>query len=579
MLDAETMMRQFDLARQPLLLALLALYDAEKNALRNAENLSQPELYERIFRRYLEREVEKGHLPIRRNEQTPLIEQRFRELSTIAIGMLNRGRRFITKQEVIDDFNSAGVRRDSTLRTESTSADDAVGQFFFLYRAQAQQQESVLNEGYEFIHATFGEFLAARIIAKQLARASDVVRGAPTWDRAEAERHARSLLVPYLARRPLVGEEQTLLYLGDIVGTLVKARRPAALAITAHIPALLKSGIPDENSQNADRGQLERLATLTINLAVAALRTANAPLPLSAFCDEDQEPITQWRRLTALWQAYLAMDDWDRVLSSFILSKSQEYELSWRNVQDKGREDLGTTISDPYLRRAMQTGLLTDDPHLRAAAMVWGWVQSAFLPDDSTELVSAEWLIASAFFRISPANQVPETVKQALGELDELRIDNKNILELIVAGPVRWPDEMLTEVVSYLTSTDDAVAQAGDLVKLIMELDRRDSSALARKLLKLFSSGVIPGSTHPADIAAMVSLSRRHQVPELLSRYVLIDSLPGRVMDWLSIEDIAWIFQSKAISPQELQRLRERLRADARYRRALERAIELAAEE
>jgi hypothetical protein len=174
-----TIERQQELARQPFLLALLALYDAEKNALRNAQNLSEAELYERIFHSYLKRELDKGDLPVRPDEREPLIEQRFRELSTIAIGMLNRGRRFITRQEVMADFNAAEVRRDPVEQGTSTGADDAVGQFFFLYRAQAQHGDAALEEGYEFIHATFGEFLAARIIARQLARAADVVRGAP----------------------------------------------------------------------------------------------------------------------------------------------------------------------------------------------------------------------------------------------------------------------------------------------------------------------------------------------------------------------------------------------------------------
>ena len=287
-LNPETIMRQHHLARQPLLLALLALYDAEQNALRNAANLSQAELYERIFHRYLEREVEKSVLPVRKTEQEPLIEQRFRELSTIAIGMLNRGRHFITRHEVIEDFNAIEVGRTAS-NAEPTSVDDAIGQFFFLYRAQALQEESVPVEGYEFIHGTFGEFLAARIIARQLARASEVVRDAPPWDRGQAELHARSLLAPYLARRPLAGEEQVLLYLEDIMGTLVEVRRQAALAIASHIPALLKVGISKGDGYDVDRGHLDRLATLTLNIVAASLHTANAALPLGAFCEVSQE--------------------------------------------------------------------------------------------------------------------------------------------------------------------------------------------------------------------------------------------------------------------------------------------------
>lgn len=75
-----------------------------------------------------------------------------------------------------------------------------------------------------FIHATFGEFLAARIIAHQLTLAADVMRLAPPYDKINAEQHARLLLIPYLAQRPLVNERQVLLFLEDILGGLVANR-------------------------------------------------------------------------------------------------------------------------------------------------------------------------------------------------------------------------------------------------------------------------------------------------------------------------------------------------------------------
>lgn len=568
----ETIMRQQHLARQPLLLALLALYDAEKNALRNAANLSQAELYERIFHRYLERELEKSDLPVRQSEQAPLIEQRFRELSTIAIGMLNRGRRFITRHELIEDFNATGMRRESPPHAGPTSADDAVGQFFFLYRAQALEEEAAPNEGYEFIHGTFGEFLAARIIAKQLARASEVVRGAPAWDRPEAERHARSLLAPYLARRALAGEEQVLLYLEDIVGTLVGVRHQAALATAAHVPALLKTGIQEGSGHDAGRGQLDRLATLTVNLVVAALRTANSGLPLSAFCDDTQDPLEQWRRLTTFWQAYLAIDDWERVLSSFVLSDSGELDLSSRNVHDERRRDLVAKVSEPHARRLIQMGWITDDQQLAAAVSVWSWALTALLPGGETTPANIEWITASMLFRLIPGNVSGAAIAQALAELDT---SNQDVLELVMGGPVKWPDSMLTEVVSYLIGTDKIIDDVSALLRIIGELDKRDSIPMARRLLKLMPADAVAQPIPPADAAAIVSLSRRHQLPELLSRCSSADWLTHPVMEWLNIEDITWIIQSRSMPPERLESLRERVKADVRYRRAVDGAVEL----
>lgn len=592
LLSPDTIERQQELARQPLLLALLALYDAENNALRNAQNLSEAELYERIFHSYLERELDKDNLPVRPDERKPLIEQRFRELSTIAIGMLNRGRRFITRQEVTVDFNAAEVHRDPAGPGTPTGADDAVGQFFFLYRAQAQDGDTALGEGYEFIHATFGEFLAARIIAKQLARAANVVRGAPHWDRGQAEQHARKLLAPYLARRPLAGEEQVLAYLEDIVGTLVPDRREAALAIAAHIPALLMSGLPEGMGTDPGRGQLDRLATVTVNLAVASLRTARDPLPLGAFCRSGQDPLTQWRRLTALWQAYLAVDDWDRLLSSVALSEIADpgarkpaatrldrddvkYELSCGGA-DSDLPDLGFIFAEPGLQRVIQTGRLNADHQLRAAASVLAFATYGDNPatygDNPATSADVDRLIAIALFHLL---LIPSDSAAIRAAIEELGADSARDLDLLLGGPVNWPDEMLSVVADCLIGVGREVESVRALILVVDELDKRGSVAQARKLLRLMPANAIARVPSIADLAAIAVLSRRHQMPELLSRADSGEWLTKELLDWLSIEDVAWIIQSRSLPPADQERLRGLVRADPRFRRTADAAAEL----
>jgi len=592
-LSPDTIMRQLELARQPLLLALLALYDAENNALRNAQNLSEAGLYERIFHRYLERELDKDNLPERPDEREPLIEQRLRELSTIAIGMLNRGRRFITRQEVTADFNAAGVHRDPAEPSTPTGADDAVGQFFFLYRAQAQHHDAATGEGYEFIHATFGEFLAARIIAKQLARASDVVRDAPQWDRDQTEQHARQLLAPYLARRPLAGEEQVLTYLQDIVGTLVPDRRNAALAIAAHIPALLMSGLPEGMGTDSGRGQLDRLATVTVNLATAALRTARDPLPLSAFCRNGQDPLTQWRRLTALWQAYLALDDWDRVLNSMLLSElpgpnaansigsppegdadeHAEYELSCQDPATLTWPDLGLRFADTVRRRMIQAGRLNCDHELRGAGSIWAFAANGYI--GLTASAAVDRLVAIALFHFGPVSSDTGAIGQAL---EEIGAESTHDLGDMIGGLVRWASEMLSQVADHLIAIGQDVEDVRYLIPLISELDKRGSVAQARKLLRLIPVHAMIPALPTADIAGIVALSRRHQMPELLSRAATNAWLTEELLNWLSIEDIAWIIQSRSVAPADLTRLREVARTNPGFRRVIDSVTELLAE-
>lgn len=59
-LPADAVLRQLALASQPLLLLMLALYDADDNALqRHAAELGEADLYERILTRFAERELRK----------------------------------------------------------------------------------------------------------------------------------------------------------------------------------------------------------------------------------------------------------------------------------------------------------------------------------------------------------------------------------------------------------------------------------------------------------------------------------------------------------------------------------------
>jgi hypothetical protein len=438
-----------------------------------------------------------------------------------------------------------------------------------------------------------------------------VVRAAPHWDRGQAEQHARQLLAPYLARRPLAGEEQVLAYLEDIVGTLVPDRRDAALAIAAHIPALLMSGLPEGMAADPGRGQLDRLATATVNLAVASLRTARDPLPLGAFCRSGEAPLTQWRRLTALWQAYLAVDDWDRVLSSVILSEvadpratepeptdpearesateadadpdaelegldweDTQYELSCWDAAGSDVPDLGSIFADPGLRRLIQTGWLNGDHQLRAAASVWAFAAYGH-EYDLARPANVGRLIAIALFNLLLVPSPSAAIRLAI---EELGADSARDLDLLVGGPVNWPDEMLLLVADQLIAVGRDIESVRALIAVVDELDKRGSAAQARKLLRLMPANAMTQALSVADLAAIVLLSRRHQMPELLSRADSGNWLAKELLDWLSIEDIAWIIQSRSVPSADQERLRGLVRVDPRFRRAADAATELLAE-
>ena len=273
--------------------------------------------------------------------------------------------------------------------------------------------------------------------------------------------------------------------------------------------------------------------------------------------------LNEWRRLTTLWQTYLTIDDWDLVLSSFVVSDPPKFELSYQDARSRRRRDLAASSSDRHLWRQIQTGWLTGDGQLSGAASVWSWVCAALANDMRDTQPKVGRLIASAFFRLSPAHPGRATVTEAL---EELAAGKHEILKLIVGGPLRWPDAMLTEVADHLISANMAVDEVPILLQLIGELERRGSVTLASKMLRLMPT-VIPQRISPADIAEIVSLSRRHEVPELISRNAAADWLAGPVSECLSVEDIVWIFQTSSIPSEDIERVRRQLQSNARLKR------------
>jgi hypothetical protein len=172
-LPADVVLRQLVLASQPLLLLMLALYDADDNTLqRHPAGLGEADLYERILIRFAEREIHKALPGIDAEPLHAAAEQELLRLSVAAFAMFNRGRQWVTDEELSADLAAllgAGDTRQSvtSFHAASTPAQLLVGRFFFIHQAQAVRNDTPLTTC-EFLHATFGEFLSARLILREL---------------------------------------------------------------------------------------------------------------------------------------------------------------------------------------------------------------------------------------------------------------------------------------------------------------------------------------------------------------------------------------------------------------------------
>ncbi|MER8265701.1 hypothetical protein ABT007_16075 [Streptomyces griseus] len=146
-----------ELAVQPLLLTMLALYDAAEGALRRADDFAVTELYEQLLSSFARREVGKTTLHALPDEDTAaLVEQELQRLSLVAFAQLNRGRQWVSADELEQDLTAVLGRQPELppgFRTPLTAAETALGRFFFVQRSQSVRDGQVLAT-YEFLHAT-----------------------------------------------------------------------------------------------------------------------------------------------------------------------------------------------------------------------------------------------------------------------------------------------------------------------------------------------------------------------------------------------------------------------------------------
>ncbi len=142
-LPAAAALRQGELASQPLLLLMLALYDADDNLLQREDaELRQAQLYERLLTRFAEREVRKAGTGLPDDRLAREVDRELLRLSVVAFAMFNRRRQWVTEPELDTDLGVLlGVPPPSSapagFRAELTAAQLVVGRFFFVHEAQA----------------------------------------------------------------------------------------------------------------------------------------------------------------------------------------------------------------------------------------------------------------------------------------------------------------------------------------------------------------------------------------------------------------------------------------------------------
>lgn len=163
-----------ELAEQPLLLLMLALYDSEANELAKTSNIKRTELYDNLLRRFVRRERRRyvaGFEDKTPEEQEVIIDKEMNRLGVVAIGMYNRQEVVIRSRQLEEDLDIFKARREDGSPKAHTlkESESVLGGFFFIHKSTAQDVDAHSDKSesaYEFLHNTFGEFLAADFILR-----------------------------------------------------------------------------------------------------------------------------------------------------------------------------------------------------------------------------------------------------------------------------------------------------------------------------------------------------------------------------------------------------------------------------
>ncbi|WP_188193409.1 NACHT domain-containing protein [Nonomuraea sp. SYSU D8015] len=321
-LPAEAALAHGEMARQPLLLLLLALYDAGSNALQRGTPapLKRSRLYEVLLRDFTERETG--------GARRVMIDQELVMLGTVALSMLSRGRQVITDEALNRDLPALchGGEDDPEEHARVDWARRATERFFFVRR-----------NGHAFLHSTFGEFLVAWLTMYALRDLDRRRRLAGDEPLALVQSVDDDLLYAVTSHSCLAERGPTvgfILELLDEVPSAVRARCAELLT------GLLRRSLHERGRRHftgfrpVRHTMTRRLAAYSANLTLLIVAASDEPVAVSSLLPGPGH-MERWASFTHLWKGQLGEEGWTGLLTA----------LSARRVVENGEEDvvLGAT--------------------------------------------------------------------------------------------------------------------------------------------------------------------------------------------------------------------------------------------
>ena len=325
-LPAATALAYRELSEQPLLLLMLALYDADNNVLQHdTETFSRADLYERLLVRFARREVDKSGEQYRAAGMDQAVEQELGRLSVVGFAMFNRASQWVTEADLDRDLTVLlGTRWRTSeaqgFRAPLGAAELVLGQFFFIQESQTFRGESRLHT-YEFLHATFGEYLVARLTWQVLGTmvATEMAAGLPPLG---ASPQNDGLLFALLSFAPLSSRPSVIGFLTELAGKSSDAKCRSMTDLLIRLCALATTARNDRSHLEYEPLPLPlptRLSHYTANLVILIVIANGETRLTDLFPRSDQN--AAWFQHVLLWRSQTSGSGFTGLVDTFAMHR------------------------------------------------------------------------------------------------------------------------------------------------------------------------------------------------------------------------------------------------------------------
>lgn len=394
-------LRHAELARQPLLLLMLALYSADPAFPALDADISTANLYQRLFDNFARREVAKKAVHrLSADETERRTQDQLERLSVAALAMFNRKRQDITEIELGADMTA--LNEDLSISASPVELGQRlIGEFFFVHAAEARPlsiseqaddtPDSVIRRvertqrSYEFLHATFGEYLVASRVLNELV---DVAESALVGRRGPREPDD-DLLFVLLSHQPIAVRRSTVNFAMELFANLSRAERSHVLAVLDILIGNYRrryGSVRYAAYRPTAPDTVRQLAAYSANLITlrVALEPGIAMVPVDAILSASDDPVRTWRSTVNLWRSGLDSDGLQAVIASLSLSGgSVRFAASREIPATSGMLEIWSAqlIDDKQLEDQLRFGMAisdhifyTDDERGDWADMMASWL-------------------------------------------------------------------------------------------------------------------------------------------------------------------------------------------------------------